>query len=667
MQFNRILLLSAIIMAEEIPISTTGIIVCQNESVAFATILNNRTKLWEISNENGIFLIPQNTQNGDTLWISRIGFETLSIESSQTPSIIELNRSPIHFPEIQVQSKTSNQHILPNSGSSRQEVISGLSGTILRTYGGNSGIALAAMDGGRTVDLKVLFDEIDLTNPQNGMSDLSQLPNLFLGFAEINENLFLNNGTGSTDGVMHLNPWSHPPGVQLQTGLDGTQYFSGQISNSWEDYSLSATIGKNTDPGTHPVLYNSELIERKNQQFDQYFSGFHIEIKKNQWLSKLSLWNSIQERGISGLIWSPNIEANRKDTLALFSGSLIRIFPKGFLKSSLTYKKSGENYFDPTFAINSNHLSKSISNKVSGFYQLNSKLIYRFNAGFAIEDVSSTDVGNHQRNRNYFSSSMSLSHFVGFKFLSAMRLDNYSDFGTAFTFSDKLSRNIFSWLSISGAMGSSFRAPTFNDLYWNPGGNPKLNPEESYYSKVSTQATFSNSSFELSIKNTDSKNLIVWKSTGDFWQPVNVNESTRRIVGINGQVFLSKKLIIQGSIRYIQSEDLSTENQLRHSPNWIGNTKFGWKGSGWETDFSMHYTGSQIVMYDYPNNVSLNKNISTHFSLGILPILQNQIHINLSISNLLNKELMTIYGYPEASRNFKINISYQLNKKVKNE
>ena len=81
----------------------------------------------------------------------------------------------------------------------------------------------------------------------------------------------------------------------------------------------------------------------------------------------------------------------------------------------------------------------------------------------------------------------------------------------------------------------------------------------------------------------------------------------------------------------------------------------------------MHYTGSQIVMYDYPNDVSLNKNISTHFSLGILPILQNQIHINLSISNLLNKELMTIYGYPEASRNFKINISYQLNKKVKNE
>ena len=80
MQFNRILLLSAIIMAEEIPISTTGIIVCQNESVAFATILNNRTKLWEISNENGIFLIPQNTQNGDTLWISRIGFETLSID-----------------------------------------------------------------------------------------------------------------------------------------------------------------------------------------------------------------------------------------------------------------------------------------------------------------------------------------------------------------------------------------------------------------------------------------------------------------------------------------------------------------------------------------------------------------------------------------------------------
>ena len=35
------------------------------------------------------------------------------------------------------------------------------------------------------------------------------------------------------------------------------------------------------------------------------------------------------------------------------------------------------------------------------------------------------------------------------------------------------------------ALGTYYRLPTLNELYWNPGGNPALDPERSYGMKYS--------------------------------------------------------------------------------------------------------------------------------------------------------------------------------------
>ena len=241
-----------------------------------------------------------------------------------------------------------------------------------------------------------------------------------------------------------------------------------------------------------------------------------------------------------------------------------------------------------------------------------------------------------------------------------MRLDQYSDFGIAWTYSGELDRNILPWLSLSGSWGSSFRTPTFNDQFWNPGGNPDLGPEQSIFGKFSAQFTLSKLSVELSSKKTNSTDLIVWESTGDFWRPENVNETTRKILGINGQIFFSKGLIFQSSIRHIQSENLSTGTSLRYSPNWISNGIIRIMKWDWTTSLSFHFTGTQIVMYGYPDDVTLNPTIMSHLSIEVPPIFHNQIRFNLSVSNFLNRETMTIYGYPEPSRIIRINISYQL-------
>lgn len=665
MPLKRFLFFCTLLYAADSPFGETGIIVSQNqEPVPFAAIVNLRSGTWSISNERGIFWIPNGTTKGDSLQINRIGLQAISLVYSCGWLSVIMENDPIHFPEISVRNNAPKHFEIPVTGTTRTELMSGLPGAILRSYGGSAGIAQAAMEGGRTADVKAIFNGIDLTSPQNGLTDLSQIPKQFLGFGMLAQNNHLEFGSGSTDGVLQINPWSHPTGIELQRGQDGSMSYSANLNVDSERSVARITLGKNTDPGTHPVFYKSESIERTNQGFNQIFSGIQGELRNRKWITKGSFWHSTQDRGISGLIWSPNSEAFRKDTLSLFSGSVIRLMPHGYLKSSLSYRKSGENYVNPTLSIDSDHVSEVFSTDISGFIVPSTLSVFRFHSGFARELVNSTDAGNHLRNRFFIAPSLSMAQLLGINLSTALRFDHYSDFGSALTYAGNVRRELSQYFSIEGSAKSSFRAPTFNDLYWNPGGNPELESEQSTSSKISAQLTFEKSNLELFYKKSNSTNLIVWRSTGDFWQPENVDRTKRTILGINGQFLISDRLSFHTSLLNIQSTNQITDQRLRYSPNWIGSFRSQFQMWNWTSSFSLHFTGEQIVMYDYPEDLTLDPTGISNFTVEAPPIFNDQLRLNVSVSNLFNQEIMTIYGYPEPSRTFRAKISYKLNKKV---
>jgi len=218
-------------------------------------------------------------------------------------------------------------------------------------------------------------------------------------------------------------------------------------------------------------------------------------------------------------------------------------------------------------------------------------------------------------------------------------------------------------LTFSVATGSSFRVPTFNDLYWLPGGNPNLDPERSNFSKLSAHFSYSNSSFEIYTKSNASKDLIVWTSSGDFWQPENVDESFRQIIGMKVQFNVTKGLTFHGALSHIKSKHLSTGDPLRYSPKWIGNFSSQIQRWNWMLDLSLHMTGKQIIMYDFPKDLEMDPILTSHLAVTSPSIFRDQLNFMIHISNLFNQEIMTIYGYPESSRVIRLNISYRINTK----
>jgi iron complex outermembrane receptor protein len=116
----------------------------------------------------------------------------------------------------------------------------------------------------------------------------------------------------------------------------------------------------------------------------------------------------------------------------------------------------------------------------------------------------------------------------------------------------------------------NFRIPTFNDLYWEPGGNADLKPESSYQGEVGN--IFSYKKFTLSetlyfIKIND---LIRWvPNDGPNWSP----ENTDRVNTYGSETILGwtnsygkNNFAVNGSYAYTISKNVDTNKQLFFVP-----------------------------------------------------------------------------------------------------
>ncbi len=83
-------------------------------------------------------------------------------------------------------------------------------------------------------------------------------------------------------------------------------------------------------------------------------------------------------------------------------------------------------------------------------------------------------------------------------------------------------RNAWIYLNLS----SNYRLPTFNDLYWEPGGNPSLMPEQTYEAEQGFRYRRSGFTGQIALFYRYNLRLIRWVPlTPDYWRPFNIDRS----------------------------------------------------------------------------------------------------------------------------------------------
>jgi len=100
-------------------------------------------------------------------------------------------------------------------------------------------------------------------------------------------------------------------------------------------------------------------------------------------------------------------------------------------------------------------------------------------------------------------------------------------------------------LLFKGNIARNYHAPTLNDLYWQPGGNPDLLPENGFSFELGVEYQFVKDDFklksELTAYRSDINNWIIWiPSFRGYWEPMNIKRVLSQ--GIEATIDLNWKI-----------------------------------------------------------------------------------------------------------------------------
>ena len=216
-------------------------------------------------------------------------------------------------------------------------------------------------------------------------------------------------------------------------------------------------------------------------------------------------------------------------------------------------------------------------------------------------------------------------------------------------------------------IGRSFRAPTFNDLYWSPGGNPDLEPERGAHRAFGVGWGDGRLTVEASRYHTRFTNEIRWAPRADgSWSPMNVSRSRKS--GWDGS-FSVRQGAWRASLRGSRtaavdiSEDPSTNDtygmQLRLTPEHMASGEVMYGAERWGARAQHRWVGRSFTRADGKGELD---------AYGVLAVgAWRQFRVagmdyeaRVDGTNALDQAYIIIPGYPMPGRSVAITLGASL-------
>lgn len=490
----------------------------------------------------------------------------------------------------------------------------------------------------------------------------------------------------STRGRQHREQKLVNINTRLTRASFNTTLASLQLSNSYNRFSYLASYGltetkndfKYTDPEGNRVRYiNNDLTSHHGY----ISSNYTISENSSVTLSGDYYW---AEYGAPGRIGQLTPKARlENDNMSINASYVNTAMFKDFDLNFRAYMLFFDLKYDQPegiVPIHSLHENDVVSIETSQSGTLLNNLSIAYGYSFRRDDLNSTDVGKRFRNNHAVYGHATYRLILPFYFESlaitpALRYDHPSDYGAELSpkISLELSNNKPLSVRLQAHLTRSYRAPTFNDLYWPRDsfaeGNPNLSPEMGYNYDAGlsiSYAEFGNIGLSVNYFVNKLDDLILWAPDYDgLWRPKNIAKTDAR--GIETTLRLSpiKDLIsINTDYMYLDAKDISgdrtTHNKfLIYRPQHKVDITLGIKYWGVELNIinqyvSRRYINAANTRWLDPYNI-VNTNVSYSFRL-----LQMNMMTRFELNNFTDLDYMAIDGSPEPGRlyRFTIGINY---------
>lgn len=380
------------------------------------------------------------------------------------------------------------------------EVLSTVPGLFIRDFGGLGGLKSVSIRGGASAQSLVMLDGIRLNSTQNGSIDLSTIPAGFISDIEvIKGSVTAIVGANAMSGAVNLNLWLGESN-QVSALVSGGSFnetrgkFSGvlnvgniKIGSSLERYTTDGSFSYTIESDGQPTE-----ITRSNADVTSTSAMFRVEFDS---LTTMMVVARRGERGVPGAViqGAATTSVARLDEFDLYgyakSGNYVS-------KQALVMYGVASRYIDQQYVDRQSTITgpggvdvRYINRDVSSFASLSVTSLsfkhdWRVDAGYVTvsgETLQTTD--GKRPERFSYDGQYKLtwrepeSPLTGELAISG---DYFTDVGGAVSAFAGASFQMINNLTIRGNVGSGFRPPSFNELYYLNYGTSSLRPERSY-------------------------------------------------------------------------------------------------------------------------------------------------------------------------------------------
>ena len=517
---------------------------------------------------------------------------------------------------------------------------------------GIAGQKTVSIRGADSKHVLVLIDGQKMNNIQNGVVDLSQLP-----ISQIEKIEVLKGpasaiyGANALGGVINIITKSGSEEaittVDLELGSYDTQRYNLIHRRQVENLGYNVSISKIKSDG-----------HRNNSELDQLnlFTKFNYELNNYSDLI-MSLQHIESDKGVPGPSndATPNAQQDDEDTNINLQWK--RKSENEDLKVAIYYNEHNQIYDNPDsmWSPHNEHdtYKKGIELTKTDYYSAHT-LTY----GLAVENdrIDSTGAGEHEHlNKSLF---INDDWQVGdeFKVNVGGRYDDHEKFDS--NFSPRLGAvyTINPQIKWHTSIGEAYVTPNFNDLYWQPGGNPDLEPESAI--AYETGVRFKNSvlSGEINYFKKDVDNLIAWDNAKD--ESYNINQAETSGVELILKQYITQQLSFDFNYTYLDARNAKSDKRLEDKPYHKANLDFIYDTTEITAVLSGEYTGKRDSSYWDPTTFSVKESVLPSNLIVDAKISKNfvikgqEINLNLKVNNLFDKEYEVIEKYPMPEQNY---------------
>ncbi|RAK11100.1 outer membrane receptor for ferrienterochelin and colicins [Halanaerobium saccharolyticum] len=524
------------------------------------------------------------------------------------------------------------------------ELISSFPGVQITNYGGPAGSKTISIRGSDSNQVLILIDGQSINTRMIGDVDLSQILLSNVKKVEVLKGpASAVYGANALGGVVNIitKKASDMEGLNLEFGI-----------GSFNTYKTALNYGiilDNLDIMITAETVNSDGFRDNpdNSGLDQYNISTKINYNLNQYNEFIfDIISNNSDKEIPGSINMQSPNANQEDEMKNYRLTYKRNKENYDLKTSIYYNDQETNYKNPDFYVDNTHLKEKIG------FELNNTLYYDNNTLTYGLEVNNDELDSSQLPEIYEATNKAIfleNSYTGFndlKINTGIRYDNNEDYGS------ETNPRISLLYSVNNnnlfvSYGEAYRAPTFDELYWDElwlEGNPDLVPEKSKNYEIGIKSELSNSKMEAVLFKSKLENEIV-----GYPNPVykNIKKTETDGLEFNLSNNITDNLILGYSHTYLDSRNVKTNELLKDQ--YYNDLSLSYKPENYKLIFNVSHVGGRID--DLENYTVCNLNFIKNIKM-----IKRDYKIKLTVNNLFDQDYQVVENYPMPGRNFMLNL-----------